>query len=156
MTDYDATATFDRVLHAMSVITCRRKDLPINASIFLFNLLQNMEFHLVTGYGRSTNSFLNNEDPTIPGQGVLQGSSSAAPIYNFNTDVSLATYNKFATGATFTNPSTGDTITDFATQYVDDKTEMINSSGLPSLPNRHSKKKQREHLFEAANNNTDL
>lgn len=65
-----------------------------------------------------------------PGQGVLQGSSSTVPIYNFNLDVSLVTYKKLATGATFTHPISGEAITDLATQYVDDKTEMINENGL--------------------------
>jgi hypothetical protein len=53
MTDYDATAAFDRVLHSMSVITCRRLGLPMHACMFMYKLLQNMEFHLVTGFGVS-------------------------------------------------------------------------------------------------------
>jgi hypothetical protein len=116
MSDYDATAAFDRVLHSMSILTCRRIGLPHEASIFLYNLLNNMEFHLVTGYGVSATSFKNNEDPTQPGQGVLQGSSSAEPIYNFNSDVSLSTYNKLATGATFTHPTSGELNIDYSTQ----------------------------------------
>jgi hypothetical protein len=51
-----------------------------------------MEFHVATGFGKSTTSFLNNETTTQAGQGILQGSSSAAPIYNVNSDVSLSAY----------------------------------------------------------------
>jgi len=32
-------------------------------------------------------SFRNDEDPLHTGQGMLQGSSSAAPVYNINSDV---------------------------------------------------------------------
>jgi hypothetical protein len=130
MTDYDASAAFDRVLHTMSILTCRRLGMPSNACMFMYHLLQNMDFHLITGYGPSLQSFKNNEDPLQIGQGLLQGSSSAAPIYNFTTDMSLTTYNKIATGASFTHPSSGVQITDKATQYVDDKTETINTTGM--------------------------
>jgi hypothetical protein len=46
----------------------------------MYDLLKHMSFNLVTGFGASTASFNNNQDG-ISGQGVLQGSSSAAPIY---------------------------------------------------------------------------
>jgi hypothetical protein len=42
----------------------------------MFNLLKSMQFHLVTGFGKSSNSFDNTSD-NITGQGVLQGSSNA-------------------------------------------------------------------------------
>ncbi len=48
MTDYDATAAFDRVLHAMAVITGKRLGIPDNANMFLFKLLQQMEFKVIT------------------------------------------------------------------------------------------------------------
>lgn len=107
MTDYDASAAFDRVLHTISILTCRRLGMPMRACLFMYHLLQNMEFHLITGYGPSFQYFKNNEDPHHIGQGLLQGSSSAAPIYNFTTNVSLSTYNRLATGATFIHPSNG-------------------------------------------------
>jgi hypothetical protein len=53
--------------------------------MLMYNLLQSMEFNLVTGFGPSTKSFGNDEDFPFSGQGVLQGSSSTAPIYNMNT-----------------------------------------------------------------------
>lgn len=101
MTDYDATAAFDRVLHEISVITCRMVGLPVSAYLFIFHLLQRMEFHIITGFGSSNISFCNNSDPLQIGQGILQGSSSAAPIYNICADVSLATYMRIAHGASF-------------------------------------------------------
>jgi hypothetical protein len=156
MTDYDAMAAFNRVLHALAVITCRRISLPPHASTFLFQLLQNMEFHLVTEYGASIHSFKNNANSTQPGQGVLQGNSSTAPIHNFYTDVSLTTYNKLAMGATFTHPYTGTKITDCTTQYVDDKTERINTQGLNTSPSHSPKTQQRVCIFEAANKNTEI
>ncbi len=40
----------------------------------------------------------------ITGQGVLQGSSSAAPLFILNSDISLTAYSKSSTGATFYRP----------------------------------------------------
>jgi hypothetical protein len=156
MTDYDATAAFDRVLHAMSIITCRRFGMPQTACLFIYNLLHSMEFHVVTGLGLSEQSFTNNEDPARPGQGVLQGSSSAAPIYNVNSDVSLTTYNKLASGATFTHPITKVTITDHATQYVDDKTDMLNLKGVNVENIDPNIQQQHETLFDHATKNSNI
>jgi hypothetical protein len=77
-------------------------------------------------------SFNNNEDANNIGQGVLRGSSLAAPIYILNSDVSLSTHNKLACGAAFTHPITGDTIHDKAIQYVDDTSQILNPKGTYS------------------------
>jgi hypothetical protein len=157
MTDYDVSAAFDRVLHAMSIITCKRLGLPNNACMFMYELLHNMEFFLLTGFGISSDSFKNNEDPTMPGQGMLQGSSSAAPIYNISTDVSLATYNKIAHGALFTHAHTGDNLMDHATQYVDDKTEMVNARGINiPMPRNPNATFLLNSIFQAASENTKI
>jgi hypothetical protein len=51
-----------------------------------------MSFHLVTGFGKSMESYSNDEE-SIVGQGVLQDSSSAAQFLLLNSDVSLSSYN---------------------------------------------------------------
>jgi hypothetical protein len=58
-----------------------------------------MEFHLITGMGQSS-SFYQNTENNITGQGVLQGSSSACPIFILNSNVSLSAYQKQGIGAT--------------------------------------------------------
>ena len=95
----------------------------------MYHLLRSMIFHLITGFGESVASFYNDEDPMEIGQGVLQGTSSAAPIFNMNSDVSLSAYRQLGKGATFTNPITGDEIGDMAVQYVDDETQFLNHKG---------------------------
>jgi hypothetical protein len=56
---------------------------------------------------------MNDEEGTI-GQGVLQGSSSAAPIFLLNSEASLNAYNSNSTGASFTHPITGAVVIDFS------------------------------------------
>lgn len=80
----------------------------------------------MTGFGCSSKSFFSNENPLECSQGVLQGSSSAAPIYTMNSDVSLSAYSKLGTGASFIHPITHTTYTDIASQYADDKTQFTN------------------------------
>jgi hypothetical protein len=129
MTDYDTSSAFDRVLASLSIITCQRVGLPCNAGTFMFYLLRYMSFHLVTGFGKSASSFENKEDIDKVGQGVLQGSSSAAPIYILNSDVSHSTYNHLSKGAAFTHPISGDLIVDKTIQYVDDTSQILNPKG---------------------------
>lgn len=116
-----------------------------------------MEFYLITCFGPSAAIFHNNDDPKQIGQGMLQGSSSAAPIYNICNGVSLSTYQKGAQGSTFINPITQQPIHDHATQFVDDKTEMLNMMGANIHPNTPTKvtAQEREHLFQIANLNSD-
>jgi len=103
LTDFDATAAFDRVIAGLPIATCKHVGLPIIAGHFMFHLLKHMKFHLVTGFGVSANSYYNNEDD-ITGQGVLQGSSSAAPLFILNSDLSLSAYNNIVAGASLYHP----------------------------------------------------
>jgi hypothetical protein len=86
---------------------------------------------------------------------MLQGSSSAAPIYNFNSDVTLNAYQKIAKGTTFTHPSTRKTITIHATQYLDDKAATINEAGLGSTMEDIPTQENCNQLFAQANQNTE-
>lgn len=126
MLDYDARAAFDRVINGIANLACQRLSLPNIAGNFMRKLLQDMTFHVVTAFGRSAKTFSNSDDPSSIGQGGLQGSSSACPIYIFNSDVSLSTYKKYATDAKFIHPITSDTISDSAMQFVDDTTQCTN------------------------------
>lgn len=95
-----------------------------NSFYYFYNLLHKKEFYIITGLGETPNSFTNDEDPSRPGQGMLQGSSSVGPIYNVNSDVSLTTYWKSAFSAAFTHPITKEEINDHMTQYINDKIDM--------------------------------
>jgi hypothetical protein len=120
----------------------------------MHNLLQQMEFNIITGFGSSYTSFRNNEDTSKIGQGVLQGSSSAAPLYNVNSDVSLAAYRKLAKGAVFTHSITGDKIEDKTTQYVDDKSDMLNDIGAGLQHSQHLTSRDRNEIFSMATDNS--
>ncbi len=64
--------------------------------VYFFTIsFRKWEFTLLPGFGESSTSFINNEDPLHIEQVMLQGSSSAAPMYNITSDVSLAAYKNF-------------------------------------------------------------
>jgi len=128
LSDYDATAAFDRVLAGLSIVTCQRVGLPRIAGTFMFNLLKEMKFYLVTGFGQSAGS-LNNNQEGIHGQGVLQGSSFACPIYILTSDVCLSTYQKLGTGSAFYYPIHKNHIKDTSVQFVDDTSHFLNPLG---------------------------
>lgn len=127
--DFDTTAVFDRVVAGMLITTCQRVGLPRIAGHFMFQLLHQMKFHLITGFGKSTISYMNDEDG-ITGQGVLQGSSSAAPIFILNSEISLTAYNKNSSGASFIHPIQGSTVTDNSVQYIDNTSQFLNTTNL--------------------------
>jgi hypothetical protein len=129
LTDFDATS--DRVLVALSIATCKRVGLPIVAGHFMFLLLKHMQFHLMTGFGKSTCSYQNNKDGIIR-QGVLQGSSSAASLFILNSDVTLSAYNKEGIGASFIHPINGSCVSDSSVQFVDDTSQFLNPLGISS------------------------
>ena len=117
----------------------------------MYNLLSNMQFDLITGFGRSDISCRNNEDPNQIGQGVLQGSSSACPIFTVNSDVSLSTYRRLCHSVSFQHPISGVSIEMHGLQFVDDTTQFLNcipNSMLPSDIIRN-----RDTLIEKANHN---
>jgi len=128
LTDYVTTAAFDRVLVGISAITCQRVGLPRIAGYFMFYLLKNMKFNLITGLGKSSSSYDNTQDGQTE-QGVLQGSSSAAPIYILNSDVSLRLYRELGKGCAFKDPISGNLIHDKAVQFVDDTSQFLNPLG---------------------------
>jgi len=126
--EFDASAAFDCVLAGISIITCERVGLPRVAGKFMFSLLKDVNFKLITGFGTSIESFCNSDGGVI-GQGVLQGSSSTAPLHILSSDISLTTYNKKG----ISHPSqlhTKEIISDKAVQYVDDKSQFLNLLGI--------------------------
>jgi hypothetical protein len=94
----------------------------------MFYLLKNMKFNRITGLGKSSSSYDSTQDGQT-GQGVLQGSSSAAPIYILNSGVSLRTYQELRKGCAFKDPISGNLIHDKAVQFVDDTSQFLNPLG---------------------------
>jgi hypothetical protein len=122
---------FDRVLAGLSIATCQRVGLPFIAAHFMFQLLKDMRFHLITGYGKSNIGFSNNDEGGV-GQGMLQGSSLDAPIFLLNSEVSLQAYSSTIIGASFIHPISGSTVTDHCVQYVDETSQFVNKQGILS------------------------
>ncbi len=114
-----------------------------------------MSFHLVTRFGHSTQTFSNAENFPNIGQGVLQGSSSACPIYIFNSDICLSTYKKHSTRASFIHPISGWQISNHAVQFVDDTTQFINPSGIPTDNGSSTLNTSYTTLFHCAQRNID-
>jgi hypothetical protein len=118
-------------------------------------LLKSMSFHLITGFGKSASSFSHNED-NITGQGVLQGSSSAAPLYLLNSDISLQTYRRLGKGAAFYHPITHEMVYNHGVQYVDDTSQFLNPLGAAISPDITSPLEIGQSLGQIATSNSKL
>jgi len=130
MIDSNTKAAFDHVISSIANIACQRLGLPSSAGNFMHNLLHDMTLHVIAAFEKSMKTFCNSEHPPVVGQGVLQGSSSAGPMFIFTSDTCLSTYKKFGTGATFPHPFTGTPTSDFSVQFVDDTTHFTNFRGI--------------------------
>jgi hypothetical protein len=133
MTDNDNKAAFDRILPALSIVTCRRLGLPNSAAFFIFSLLKHMEFKVGTGHGISPKSYGAHDDPSKPGQGSGQGQGSGPMLYGASADITLSAYTQHCTGAIFQHPSNLEPPReDHVSQFVDDATQYVNMEGIQS------------------------
>ena len=129
--DFDAKAAYDSILPALATVTCMRMGLPRGAGDFMTQLINNMEYSVATGLGKSTKTYNAGANPFFKCQGGMQGSTSAAPSYNIHHDVSLATYCEYGTPAVFPHPHpTGGVTEDYAAQFVDDNQQQKSMLGL--------------------------
>jgi len=101
--------------------------------VFMYQLIKDINFHLITGFGKSISSYSNTENNKT-GQGLLQVSSSACPIFILNSNVSLSAYQCNAKGVSFLHPISGKKVTDHVVQFVDNTLQFVNAKGLPSNP----------------------
>jgi len=153
MIDYNAKAVFDRVISGIANLACRRFGLPKIAGDFMHNLLFHMTFHLVTGFSKSAATFSNADDLPNIGQGVLQGSSSACPIYILNSDICLQSYRRCSVSTWFIHPIKGTYISDHVVQFVDDTTQFINALGTIPHQNAQASDTSEHSLFTCAQKN---
>jgi hypothetical protein len=152
LSDFDATVAFDRVLAGLSIITCQRVGLPQTAGLFMYELIKDTKFYLITGFGKSIASYSNTMNNKT-GQGVLQGSSSACRIFILNSNVSLSAYHCHATGASFKHPISVHTVTDYAVQFVGDTSQFVNVMGLSPTAQQDEPPLLYDHLFKSASKN---
>jgi hypothetical protein len=108
---------------------------------------------VITAFGRSTHSSGNSDDPSLIGQGVLQGSSSACPIYIFSSNVCLSTCKKHSTGAKFIHPISGNLISNSAIQFSDDTSRFTNSLGCGITDSDQQPKNNIDSFFNHAQKN---
>jgi hypothetical protein len=120
----------------------------------MFYLLKNMKFNRITGLGKSSSSYDSTQDGQT-GQGVLQGSSSAAPIYILNSGVSLRTYQELRKGCAFKDPISGNLIHDKAVQFVDDTSQFLNPLGA-DIPDTLDSPALGRSLQQIASNNSKI
>jgi hypothetical protein len=96
----------------------------------------------------------NNTIANISGQGVLQGSSSAAPLYLATSDVSIKTYNKLAKGAAFRHPIINTLNETKMTQYDDNTSQFLNPLGAAIKQNINTEQLSQELISHATQNAT--
>ena len=141
LSDNDATAAFDRVLPALCVVTCRQLGMPKQAQRFFFKLLRQMEYSVTTAHGTSTQTYSAIEDPSAPGQGVIQGGGASLPNYKSQQLPVIKAYERNAIPAVFQHASrVKGAFRRWVSGFSDDISLFLNESGVrlsnlePDLP----------------------
>mmetsp|Transcript_24392 Transcript_24392/g.34970 ORF Transcript_24392/g.34970 Transcript_24392/m.34970 type:complete len:783 (+) Transcript_24392:946-3294(+) len=129
--DFDAKAAYDSIMPALATATCMRMGLPRAAGDFMTQLINQMEYSVATGLGESKKTYKADANQFFKCQGGMQGSTSAAPIFNIHHDVSLTTQCEHGTPAVFQHPDPSEAATeDYAAQFVDDDQQQKSALGL--------------------------
>ena len=76
LTDCDDRACYDRILPILLSLCYSKMVLPEDDCIWLARALVNMEYHIVTGYGPSSNT--SKTDENVPIFGIGQGTTDAS------------------------------------------------------------------------------
>jgi hypothetical protein len=87
---------------------------------------------------------------------VLQGSSSAAPLFILNSYTSLHTYRKQSSGSAFIHPISREQFSDNAVQYVDDTLQFFNALGLSDLDTTLNHAQLYSNLHQVASLNSGI
>jgi len=92
----------------------------------------------------------------MTGQGVLQGSSSTAPILLSNSDISLLAYKQLGAGASFSHPIHGMEVADFAVQFVAVTSQFLNMKSVQKSPQFSDDDNEPSLFSRFASNNSQI
>ena len=129
--DNDATAAFDRVLPALCVVTCRQLGMPKSAQRFFFKILRQMVYTTTTAHGRSATNYSASANPSVPGQGVMQGGGASLPNYKSQQLPVINGYERHCIPAVFRHVSkVKDSFRRWVSGFSDDISLMLNELGV--------------------------
>jgi hypothetical protein len=125
----DATACYDRILPALSMICCQHLGLPPIATKFKLAFLRTAQYYIKTQYGTSDEWFGNAISEVF---GVLQGSGAAPAVWLAASIVLIRAYNKLFPTNGIPNPTSSAFLTKIIDAFVDDTDLWDVLYGIPT------------------------
>ncbi len=126
----DMKSCYDRIVHPVATLCMRRLGVPEAPIVSMFSAIQNMEHHVRTAYGDSTQWFGGSEWDT-PVHGVGQGNGAGPAIWAAVSTPILNLMRDEGFGVHFRSALTGELIHFVGYAFVDD-TDLCQTSLSPS------------------------
>ena len=133
ITDCDAKACYDRILPHLMALVNMKAGMPKKVAILFMNILQEMKYHISTGFGISKEANTNsNENPIY---GIGQGATDGPAQWTMMSDILQKIHNKRAIGTTITNPTKSITESRSLDMFVDDASMLHTSDNKRATKN---------------------
>ena len=114
----DAAACYDRILTYLSSMSERRYDIPVSACRTKGAAIFEMQRHVRTAYGESSNSYTSTTNDLMHGE--CQGKTSSPPSWAIYTITLLKALKQYNPGVSITNVEGQNKISRVADMFVDD------------------------------------
>ena len=75
----DAAQCYDRIVHSLAILLCRKEGLTLPPMLMMFGAIQCMQYYIRTTFGESTSSYGGRQP--IPFQGSCQGNGASPAIW---------------------------------------------------------------------------
>ena len=139
---YDAENCYDRVTHSLASLMTQALGTPAALSKCMFQTIQDMKFHLRTGYGDSASTFGSNfQGGTSSYQGLVQGNGAAPALWLLISGFLVKYLRQQGHGTTLVSSISKALLRYCALLYVDDgdfpTPSLSASESLDSVISRH-------------------
>ena len=131
LTDCDAKSCYDRIIPILLYLAYSKAGLPHSTCLWLCQCLINMEYHIVTAYGASSDTSTSTD--THPLYGIGQGATDAPSGWLLVSTILSRYYDSKAIGCTLVDPTGYLSLRWTHVMFVDD-TYLIHSTGDPTAP----------------------
>ena len=118
----DAAQCYDRIIHSLSILLCRKEGVPMSSLMMMFGVIQCMTYYIRTTFGDSTTSY-GGKQP-VPFQGSCQGNGASPAIWLVISMYLVLIMKQEGHTTTITSPLSGIALVLIGFLFVDD-TDLV-------------------------------
>lgn len=125
LTNYDATACYDRIIPSIGMLVSRKFGVPFQVTQTNAETLEKAEYRIRTELGLAPTGYSHSDDMPIYGTG--QGSANSPAIWCFLSSCLFDSYDEIAQPATYVSPDNSTSVSIGMVGFVDDCNGQTNT-----------------------------